>query len=57
MLWIVYPEKQGVMGLELMRMDWPLPKAGRETGRDANRFAVFLGKLNIYLRLVVMNEQ
>lgn len=28
-LWIL--RKQEVMGLELMRMDWALPKGGKET--------------------------
>jgi len=55
-LWTVDLEKQEVMGLELMRMDWTLPKGGKETSTDANGFAIFLGMLNVYLRLVSMNE-
>ena len=55
-LWIADLEKQEVMGLELMRMDWTLPKGGKETSTDANGFAIFLGMLNVYLRLVSMNE-
>lgn len=50
-------EKQEVMGIELMGMDWTLPKGGKETSTDANGFAMFLGMLNVYLRLVSMNEQ
>ena len=45
-----------VMELELMRMDWTLPKGRKETSTDANGFAIFLGMLNVYLRLVSMNE-
>lgn len=56
MLWIVDLEKQEVMGLELMRMDWTLPKGRKETSTDANGFAIFLGMLNVHLRLVSMNE-
>lgn len=54
-LWTL--RKQEVMGLELMRTDWSLPKGVKKPGTDANRCAVFLGMLNVYLRLVIMNEQ
>lgn len=48
--------KQEVMGLELMRMDWPLPKRGKEPGTEANWFAMSLGMVTVYLKLVVVNE-
>lgn len=47
--------KQEVMGLELVRMDWPLLKGGRETGTDAERFAIFLRLLNVCLSLLIMS--
>lgn len=57
MLWIMYPHKARGDGARThMRMDWPLPKRGKEPGTEANWFATSLGMVNVYLKLVVMNE-
>lgn len=45
-------EKQRITGIELMGMVLDFAKRRKETSTDANGFAMFLGMLNVYLRLV-----